>query len=300
MISRRSFLGRASAAVAYAAASSRGTVSFAEPLGLPLGLQLYSVRQQLAKDFDATLAQVASVGYREVEAAGFYGRSAAEVKEALQKVNLRCVSAHYPYADLQKRFDEILAFHKELGIEYLICASPGFKTPAALDSASRARVLSLDDWRWNAEQFNSMGEKAHAAGIRFGYHNHTREFAVTDGVVPYMELLRLTDPAKVTLELDCGWVVAAGAKPVDLLRDHPGRFSMLHVKDFKVDSGTGGEAHEPKVTELGLGSIDYRPIFQQAAKTQKIKHFFVEQEAFDMPYMQSLKVDADYIHNLKV
>jgi hypothetical protein len=77
---------------------------------------------------------------------------------------------------------------------------------------------------------------------------------------------------------------------------------MLHVKDFKANAsaGTGTDAHEPTVTELGLGSIDYRPIFQQAAKTQKIKHMFVEQEAFDMPYMQSLKVDADYMRGLKV
>jgi sugar phosphate isomerase/epimerase len=147
-----------------------------------------------------------------------------------------------------------------------------------------------------------MGEKAAAAGIHFGYHNHVHEFAAVDGVVPYMELLRMTDPSKVTLELDCGWAIVAGAKPVDLLRDHPGRFSMLHVKDFKANAstGAGAEAHEPTVTELGMGSIDYRPIFQQAAKTQKIKHMFVEQEAFDMPYMQSLKVDADYMRGLKV
>jgi len=302
MISRRSFLGRASAAATYAAMSSRTVVSYAEPLGLPLGLQLYSVRQQLAQDYEGTLAQVGSVGYREVEAAGFYQRSATDVKQAMQKANLRCVSAHFPFADLHSRYDEILSFSKELGIEYLICSSPGVKTPAASAGSGHGRVLTLDDWRWNAEQFNLMGEKSAAVGIHFGYHNHVHEFAVVDGVVPYMELLRMTDPSKVTLELDCGWAVVAGFKPVDLLRDHPGRFSMLHVKDFKANAspGAGADAHEPTVTELGLGSIDYRPIFQQAAKTQKIKHMFVEQEAFDMPYMQSLKVDADYMCSLKV
>jgi sugar phosphate isomerase/epimerase len=289
MISRRTFLGSATAVTL-----CRNHSLYAEPLGLPLGIQLYSVRQQLAKDYETTLADVGSVGYREVEAAGFYQHSATDVKQAMAKAQLRCVSSHHPFADLRPRFDELLAFNKELGVEYMICSSPGFKTPTESD---RTRTLSLDDWRWNAEQFNLMGTKAAAVGIHFGYHNHVKEFALTEGAVPYMELLRLTDPAKVTLELDCGWAIVAGAKPVDLLRDHPGRFSMLHVKDFKSGNAAG---IEPTVTELGLGSIDYRPIFQQAAKTQKIKHAFVEQEAFDMPYMQSLKVDADYMRGLKV
>lgn len=300
MISRRRFLGSASTAAVYAAIAGRSEVSYAAPLGLPLGLQLYSVRQQLAKDYEGTLAEVSKAGYREVEAAGFYQRSAADVKQAMLKANLRCVSAHHPFAELHQQFDEILSFHKELGVEYLICASPGFKSPAAPDATSRTRALTLDDWRWNAEQFNVMGEKARAAGIKFGYHNHIHEFAAIDGVVPYMELLRITDPAKVTLELDCGWAVVAGVKPVDLLRNYPGRFSMLHVKDFKLAPGTGAGPQEAKVTELGQGSIDYRPILQQAAKTQKIRHMFVEQEAFDMPWTQSLKVDADYMRRLNV
>lgn len=289
-------------ATACTAVSFRAAVSYAEPLGLPLGIQLYSVREQLAKDYEGTLVEVGSVGYREVETAGFYQRSAVDVKQAMQKANLRCVSAHFPFADLHARYDEILAFSKELGIEYLICSSPGFKTPASSAGSDHGRVLTLDDWRWNADQFNLLGEKAAAAGIHFGYHNHVHEFAAVDGVVPYMEILRITDPSKVTLELDCGWATVAGVKPVDLLRDYPKRFSMLHVKDFKTNasSAAGADAHEPTVTELGLGSIDYRPIFQQAAKTQKIKHMFVEQEAFDMPYMQSLKVDADYMRGLKV
>jgi sugar phosphate isomerase/epimerase len=297
MISRRDFLGRATAVAASTALFGRASLSKADPLGLPLGLQLFSVRQQIAKDFEGTLAQVGSLGYREVEAAGFFQHSAADVKQAMQKANLRCVSSHVPFGDLQPNFDERLAFSKELGVEYLICSSPGFKTPPAAGATNRGRKMTLEDWRYNAEQFNLMGEKVAAAGLHFGYHNHTGEFASTEGVVPFMEMLRLTDPAKVTFELDCGWAIVGGIKPVDLLRDHPGRFSLLHVKDFKL--GEGADPHNPTVTELGMGSIDYRPIFQQAAKTQKIKHMFIEQEAFDMPYMESLKVDADYMRNLK-
>ena len=95
-----------------------------------------------------------------------------------------------------------------------------------------AKPFTLDDWHYNADQFDSLGEKAAAAGVRFGYHNHVREFALTDGKTPYIELLRLTDPKKVTFELDCGWVMVAGASPAEIMRDHPYRITMLHVKDF--------------------------------------------------------------------
>jgi sugar phosphate isomerase/epimerase len=270
-------------------------VSYAAPLNLPLGIQLYSVRQQLAKDYEGTLAEVASAGYSEVEAAGFYNKTAAEVKQAMQKAKLRCVSSHHPYGELRKKFDEIVAFNKELGVKYMICSSPGPKDPTP-GPDGKQKAMTLDDWKWIAGQFNEMGEKTKAAGIVFGYHNHVHEFDRLDGGIPYTELLKNTDPAKVTMELDCGWAIVAGMKPVEMMRDHPNRFSLLHVKDFKLTPGSTGE---PKVTELGMGSIDYRPILEQAAKTQKIQHMFVEQEAFDMPYMESLKVDAEYMRKLK-
>ena len=115
------------------------------------------------------------------------------------------------------------------------------------------------------------------------------------------ELLRLTDAKKVTFELDCGWAMVAGVSPVEVMKSYPYRISMLHVKDFKLPPTPSPENHDgAKVTELGLGTIDYRPIFAQAAKTQRIQHAFVEQEAFDMPWKESLKVDADYMRTFKM
>jgi sugar phosphate isomerase/epimerase len=295
MTSRRRFVAQASAAALYAATNR--SVAHATPLGLPLAIQLYSVRQQLPQDFQGTLQQVANAGFREVESAGYFGKSAAEVKQALQKSGLHCVSSHHSHADLRQKFDELLAFDKEIGVSYFICSSPTFREPLPAGAPADSRAMTLDDWRWNAEQFNKMAEKTAALGIRFGYHNHVHEFEPINGTVPYMELLRIMDPAKTTLELDCGWAMVAGIKPQDLMRDHPNRFSMLHIKDFK-DPAAGLKG--AKVTELGKGDIDYRPIFQQAAKTQKIRHAFVEQEAFDMPWLDSLKVDADYIRGLNV
>jgi sugar phosphate isomerase/epimerase len=202
--------------------------------------------------------------------------------------NLKLVSAHHSSADLHKDFDNLLAFDKEVGVSYIICASPTPKNPGG------SHTLTLDDWRWNADQLNVFGEKVIAAGMRFGYHNHFTEFHETEGVIPYNELLRLTDPAKVTFEMDCGWVVVGGGNPIDYLNKYPTRISMLHIKDFKPN------ATPPVPAELGTGHIDYAPIFAAAAKTGHIQHCFVEQEGFNMPPMQSLKVDADYMRKLGV
>ena len=165
---------------------------------------------------------------------------------SLDKAGLRCVSAHHPLPQLNAHFDEILAFDKELGVSFLICSSPGMRNPAG---AGGRQTLSLDDWHYNAEQFNIYGEKTAAAGVQFGYHNHTPEFTITDGKTPYMELLQLTDPKKVTFELDCGWAMVAGVSPVEILKNHPYRISMLHVKDFQLLPDHKQGDPEPKVTE---------------------------------------------------
>jgi sugar phosphate isomerase/epimerase len=272
----------------------------ADPLRLPLGLQLYSVRDILPKDYEGTLKQLSAIGYREVEAAGFFGRTPAQVKLAMDQAGLHCVSAHYPMVQLLPKVDETIQFGKDLGLDYIVCASPGLKDASGVKAPSRAdrESMTLDDWRWNAEQFNRIGERVHAAGMKFAYHNHTPEFRSEKGVMFYDELLRSTDPSKVAMELDCGWAIVAGQNPVNLLTRYPTRISMLHVKDFKMTAATN-PSNAPPSTELGRGTIDYRPIFE-AAKKAKIEHAFVEQEEFDIPAMEALKVDADYMRALKV
>jgi sugar phosphate isomerase/epimerase len=260
------------------------------------------VRDLLPKDYEGTLRELSALGYREVEAAGFSGRSASDVKQIMNQAGLHCVSAHYSYADLAPHLDETIAYGKALGLEYIICASAGLPDGSPAKSAN-ARVtraaMTLDDWRWNAEQFNRIGERVNAAGIKFGYHNHTAEFRALNGVVIYDELLRMTDPAKVSMEMDCGWVIVGGKNPVDYLNRYPTRISMLHVKDFKLSGEPGSDTDPPPSAELGRGSIDYRPIFA-AAKRANIKHAFIEQEQYDMPPMEALKIDAEYMKALTV
>jgi len=294
-------LKAASASAACAAVWNSVPRLMADPLGLPLGLQLYSVRELLPKDYEGTLKQLGALGYREVEAAGFFDHTPNQVKQAMDHAGLQCVSAHYPMAQLDPKLDEIIHFGRDLGLQYIVCASPMLKDPSRVkDPGSRAarESMTLDDWRWNAEQFNRIGAQVHAAGMKFAYHNHTPEFRSENGVMFYDELLRSTDPSKVSMELDCGWAIVAGQNPVDLLSRYPTRISMLHVKDFKITAATN-PSNAPPSTELGRGTIDYRPIFE-AAKKAHIEHAFVEQEEFDMPLMEALKVDADYMNALKV
>ena len=253
-VSRRKVLKTAAASVAGAALWNSAPWLMANPLGLPIGLQLYSVRDLLPKDYEGTLRQLRAIGYREVEGAGFFNRSASDVKHAMDQAGLRCVSAHYPFGQLAPHVDEVIQFGKDLGLEYIICSWPG-QSDASRANPSGADVnvaaMTLDDWRWNADQFNHMGERMNSAGIRFGYHNHTEEFRVKQGVVVYDELLRLTDPVKVTMEMDCGWVVVGGKDPADYLTRYPTRISMLHVKDFKLQAAQASESGAPPSAELG-------------------------------------------------
>ncbi len=294
-VTRREFVG----GIAAVAAVSATRFSFALPLGLAPGIQLYSVREQMAKDFQGTLAAVREAGYLEVESAALPKMPAAEIRKALDQAGLKCVSSHRSFDDVTKNLDATTEFEKTIGVAYIICPGPGRKSSPG--STKKPGPPTIDDWKYNAEEFNKTGEKLKRAGITFGYHNHWLEFAPVDGKVPYEVLLSECEPDKVTFEMDCGWVKVAGQDPVQLMKKNPQRFSMFHVKDFHLPPDISVATHnQAKVTELGRGSIDYRPIFAQAAQNQKITHSFVEQEEFDIPWKESLKVDADYLKNLTV
>ncbi len=281
-MTRRRFISSSTAAATLLASG----VGRAASLNLPIGLQLYSVRTLLPKDYAGTLKQVGALGYKEVEAAGFYNLPVEQVKAAMQAAGLRCVSAHYGLGLLKQHLDEILPFCKTLGVNYVTCSSPIHQQPNAPKGP-----LSLDDWKWNADQFNEIATKVEAAGMLFAYHNHYEEFHAIGDTLPYDVLLKNTDPKKVHFEMDCGWVIVGGNDPVKYLKQYPTRIVMLHVKDFKDNK-------EPSVP-LGTGSIDYTPIFAAAAAGGHIRHAFVEQEEFQGPIMEALAADARYMRKMR-
>jgi len=253
---------------------------------MPIGLQLYSVRELLPKDFGGTLRKVREAGYTRVEAAGYYDKTAAEFRRAMDDAGLRCVSTHHPMSVLRPQLDKLIEYGQKLGLEYIICSWTDHRDPAAKGP------MTLDDWRWAAGEYNRIGEKVKAAGMTFGYHNHTPEFRSENGVLFYDELLRLTDPKLMVFEMDCGWVFAAGRDPVEFLSKAQERFPLLHVKDMV--KGANGEFHS---TVMGRGVVNYAPILRAASG---LKQYFIEQEEFDIDTMEALRLDAEYMRKLDV
>jgi sugar phosphate isomerase/epimerase len=279
--SRRTFLKSAAALAACSALRAE-----AHPLHLPIGLQLYSVRNLLPKDFDGTLAQVHAAGYTVVEAAGYFDRSAKDFRQSMDKAGLRCVSTHHTLKQLTTEFDKWSDYARELGLEYIVCSSSiGLHNSAG-------GTPTLDDWHKVADDFNRVGEKVKSAGMTFGVHNHTPEFAVINGTLVYDELLRLTDPKYVVFEMDAGWVFASGHDPVKYLRQAPQRFPLMHVKD--MTKGANGQVH---ATEMGRGDVHYAPILRAATG---LKYYFIEQEEFDIDPIQALRIDAEYMRKLNI
>jgi sugar phosphate isomerase/epimerase len=290
VMDRRHFLGRGAAGLGAVAALARaGAHAFASPLGLPIGLELYTVRNECEKDLEGTLRKVAEVGYKEVEMYSFYNRKASDVRSLLNSTGLACPSAHYETPALRSALDKEIEFAKELGLGYMVCA---FLHPE--------ERKSLDDYNRLADLFNEVGGKCQKAGIRFAYHNHNFEFKTFNGVVAYDELLRRTDPKLVQLELDCYWITRAGKDPLDYFRQYPGRFPLLHIKDRKPGYSPATEMDEGPgpFTEVGRGSINWRRIFS-GARQGGAKHYYVEQDFCDRPPLESIKISYDYLKDLK-
>jgi sugar phosphate isomerase/epimerase len=282
--SRRTFLKTAAVT---AAACTIGKRLTADSIHLPVGLQLYSVREQLPKDFDGTLAKLSALGIKEAEAAGYFNKPAKDFRHSLDQAGLRCVSTHHSLTDLKPKLDELIEYGHTLGLEYMICSWAGVHR-----DPSRKGDLNLDDWRYVADEFNKIGEKVRSAGITFGYHNHIVEFGTEGGVVFYDELLKRTDPKLVVMEMDCGWVVAGGHNPVEYLSKTPERFPLLHVKDF-VKKPDG----KLQNVVMGHGFIDYQPIIKAATG---LRHYFIEQEEFEGDPFAELRGDVEYMRNLNV
>jgi sugar phosphate isomerase/epimerase len=304
MLSRRAFLERGSLALA---AMSFGAARAAEaktgPLGRPIGLQLYTIRDAVAKDLAGTLRAIAQIGYREVELAGIRaGTTASELRRMLGDNGLTAPSMHASMADLQDGLQERIDYAKGVGAEYLVCAFPWTADSRFRDKPGHAVVslasgITLDDWRWNADQLNRIGAACKQAGLRCGYHNHNMEFRSYDGTIAYDELLERTDPQLVTMEMDIAWVVTAGADPVRYLKKHEDRISMLHVKDVTKDARITADRLQPETIEVGSGRIDWKKVFK-AARPKRITHYFVEQENFDRSPLESVKISFDYLQGL--
>jgi len=334
MSSRREFIAAASKATAggvaglcylEAASTARSGLEAASmeatPLNAPIGLQLYSVGAEMDRDPAGTLKAVAAAGYTAVELSPLAKTPAKDLKRMLNDTGLKNPSGHYMLPDLMSKLPEMIELAKLFGQEYMIVTVPWVADPTRFKPDPQGgefalfvaiiRGLTLEDWKWNAEQFNKVGEQVKKAGLQLGYHNHNFEWKKFDGgqgreLTGYDEFLRLTDAGLVKLELDCGWATVAGQDPATYLTKYPERYRLLHVKDFKKGftprtTLMEKDAGAPVPTELGRGGIDYSRVLA-AAKKAEIRALFVEQEPpfTEMPALEAIKVDFEYVKGLKV
>jgi sugar phosphate isomerase/epimerase len=248
-----------------------------------VGLQLYSVREDMKKDTKGTMEKIGKMGYKEVEAASysdgkFYGMEPAAFKALADANGLNFFSSHCGQAvpdkakwdETMKWWDICIAAHKAAGVKYIVqpfMDEVGYKTIAGTQRY--------------CEYFNAIGAKCNAAGIRFGYHNHSGEFKTVDGEIIYDHMLKNTDPKKVMFEMDLYWITEGGKNPIDYFNAYPGRFELWHVKD-KTEIG-GSDA-----------IMNFKSIFENAAKSG-MKHYVVEVEESKLPLIESVKQSVEYL-----
>jgi sugar phosphate isomerase/epimerase len=284
---RRTFLSRGAATVAGTAiASSLTPILWAEPLVTYPGIQLYTVDKELKADVNGTLATIRTIGYKEVEGAGFADLTAKQFKTALDTAGLKCNSTHFfNFGDGDP--GPIFEQANTLGVRYVVSSFIG-----KYGHNSSGGDAGADEYKAMAEFFNQLGASAKKAGLQLAYHNHNTEFKdLGRGKVGYDILIESTDPNLLKLELDCGWISAAGYNPVDYLKRYPNRYRMVHIKDFIKPSRPStslDQSEVPQGTVLGTGYIKYEPILT-TAKAAGVEHFFVEQEP---PFISTTAIEA--------
>lgn len=287
---------------------------FFERVGLPIGLQTYTLGDSAGKDIDALFAQVAAIGFREVEMPNLYGHSPAVVRAAADKAGIVVSSLHVPPAlggatsglTLASPASQLADALGVLGARRAavpIAPFPDKARPAA-GEAMQAFIgrafgeAGADHWHRVAATLNEKGAALKTAGIALSYHNHNFEFAPAGKTTGWDILVKETDPAALHFEADVGWIATAGLDPVAFLRRHRGRIAQLHVKDVAAGN-TVNFALQMKPAEVGSGTLDWARLLP-AAYEAGVRHFYVEQEPpFTIPRIEAARKSYAFLSRLK-
>lgn len=227
----------------------------------PVGLELYSVRDDLAKDLTGTVRAVAKMGYEVVEFYSPYytwtAQTATEVRKLMDDLGIRCPSTHNDARALSPEgLPKAIELNQILGSRYIVMAGPG-------------KVTGIDGWKAVGDRLNAAAETLKAAGMYSGYHNHRLEWEPVDGQRP-MDILAATTVKDVALQLDVGTCVEAGADPVAWIEKHPGRIKSLHCKDWSASRGFA--------VLFGEGAAPWARIFAAAESGGGVEYYLIEQE----------------------
>ena len=277
MRNRRSFLKTSAGMLAGMYALDAHSLFAKEKSLERIGIQLYTLRSILDKDFEGILKKLAALGYKEFEFAGYYERKPKELRKFLDDIGVKAASTHQGLAVFEQKLDWLLETATTLGHKYVVCPwlSPEMRS-------------TIDSYKKLAASFNKIGEACHKAGVQFAYHNHDFEFETVEGQIPFDVLLAETDPKFVQIELDLYWIAKAGKDTLAYFDKAPGRYALCHVKDMDADG---------KMMDVGNGKIDFGKIFAQAQKAG-LKHFIVEHDNPGDP-LQSVAASIQHLKTLK-
>lgn len=286
-ISRRNFLGKSALGLGAAVVMPNIRLNFGNTVPskivtLPVGFQVWTIREQLIRDFPGTLKMMAGIGYQSVEMCSPQGYidsgfaplakiKAREMKQIINDAGLEFQSTHYGMNELKTSLDERIAFASESGQKQMILSSFGLPENA-----------TMTDWLQSAEELNKMGLRTKKAGIQLGYHNHHMEFGQLDGKLIYDELMKTFDPDLVKMQFQVA-VISAGFKASDYFRKYPGRFISAHLADWSPS--------ENKNVVLGKGIVDWKEFFQ-TLETGGVRNIFVEMDS------ETFKDSASYLHTI--
>ena len=267
--SRRSFLAR-SAALPWALRS------LASPTAktIPIGLELYSVRDALQKDPQGTVRSVAQMGYQVVEFYGPYFDSteaqAKDMRKLMDELSLRCLSTHNDEDNFtDAKIDHTKSLNRILGSKYVVQAWSDPKP-------------NIDGWKELAAKLNTASDRLAPAGLKVGYHNHDAEWKPIAGKRP-IEILAANTKPEVMLQLDVGTCLEAGGDPVAWIQANPGRIHSIHCKDWSPDPSVGYK------TLFGEGKADWKGIFHAAESVGGIEYYLIEQEGSRYPELETAR-----------
>lgn len=255
-----------------------------------LGLQLWSLRNQLTASLPAGMAEVKALGFTEIETAGTYGHTARDLRTLADANGLKIAGSHIPYERMESDLAGAIADAKTFGAQYIVVAWVPHKGDFGIDEAKAA-----------AANFNKWGAALKVEGLKFGFHTHGYEFKPqADGSTAFDILMKETDPSLVFCEMDVFWVVNAGVDPVALMQKYPTRFNAFHIKDMRKGAPTGlYEGHAPASDNVvvGQGMMDWPAIVAEGRKIG-VQYWFIEDETSDpianippsIKYMETLGV----------
>jgi len=249
---------------------------------IPVGLQLYTLREETKHDFIGTLRKVAELGYRAVEFAGYGGIPAMEMKQVLGDLGLAAPSSHVGLQLLDNELQQQIEYSLEIGAKYIVC--PWLDEKLLQEEESFQQLM---------EKFARIGEEVKRSGLQFAYHNHAFEFQTASTGGPILDrMYQSVSSDLMKAELDLYWVKKGGYDPKAYLLSYKGRAPLIHVKDMADDA-------EGTFAEVGHGIIDYKPIFE-AAEEAGVEYYIVEQDRCQRPALESVRMSIEYLKSIGI